>query len=282
MSSIPEFEEPGGAHSPRGAVGTPTDRPPVASPAEHPAAGRNFFVLVLYQILLRTGWIFKTESIIMPAVLDILSGAGWVRGWLPVLNRFGYSIPPLLMARRIKVMPRKKWSLFLTTVYMTLTFLAMAALFRVDPVRFGAWLPTCFLILYAIFFISIGINQLAFNTLQGKLVAPTRRGRLLLISNAIGAVTAIAAAVWLLPTWLSGPVPRFDLVFGFSGLLFGVSCLATLLRSPSRPRPCITISSTPGGSCVTTPGSAGWPSSGRSTAHRSCSSRTIRIWVYRG
>ena len=34
---------------------------------------RNFSVLTLYQILLRTGWIFKTESIIMPAVLDTIA-----------------------------------------------------------------------------------------------------------------------------------------------------------------------------------------------------------------
>jgi len=161
-------------------------------------AARNFTALAIYQILLRTGWIFKTESIIMPAVLDTLSGAGWVRGWLPVLNRFGYSVPPMLMARRIKVMRRKKWSLFRTNIYMTLSFLAIAALFRVDRLRLQDWLPVIYLMLYAVFFIANGVNQLAFNTLQGKLVTTTRRGRLLLISNVIGAVTAIGSAFWFL------------------------------------------------------------------------------------
>jgi MFS family permease len=194
---------------------------------------QNFAALALYQILLRTGWIFKTESIIMPAVLDMLSGAGWVRGWLPVLNRFGYSVPPLLMARRIKIQRRKKWSLLSTTVYMSVTFLAMAGVFLLDRDRFGPWLPIMFLILYGIFFASIGVNQLSFNTLQGKLVSPTRRGRLLLLSNVIGAVTAIGCAFWLLPQWLSADQPRFDLVFGFSGLLFAVSCLAVLFTVES-------------------------------------------------
>ncbi len=205
----------------------PTDR--ALSVDDAPGAeSRNFIALALYQILLRTGWIFKTESIIMPAVLDTLSGAGWVRGWLPVLNRFGYSVPPMLMARRIKVMRRKKWSLFATTVYMALSFFAMAAMFLLDRGRFGTWLPSIFLLLYGVFFVSIGVNQLAFNTLQGKLVKPTRRGRLLLISNMIGAVTAIGCALWLLPNWLATDAPRFDLVFGFSGVLFAVSCIATL------------------------------------------------------
>src|SRR5688572_27557227 len=184
-----EETEPGGQKP----VDTDSADSPIAPAVEllNVTESRNFLVLTLYQILLRTGWIFKTESIIMPAVLDTLSGAGWVRGWLPVLNRFGYSVPPLLMARRIKVMRRKKWSLFITTVYMALSFLAMAALFHVDRNRFGTWLPSFFLVLYGVFFVSIGVNQLAFNTLQGKLVLPTRRGRLLLISNLIGAVTAI-------------------------------------------------------------------------------------------
>jgi predicted MFS family arabinose efflux permease len=125
-------------------------------------------------------------------------------------------------------MRRKKWSLCATTVYMALVFLGMAALFRLDPERFGPLLPTLFLVLYGVFFISIGINQLAFSTLQGKLVPVRQRGRLLLVSNTIGAVTAIGSAVWLLPRWLSGDAPRFDLVFGFSGLLFAISCLAAI------------------------------------------------------
>src|SRR5688572_13259138 len=91
----------------------------------HPAAaefeGRNFVMLALYLITMRTGWIFKTESIIMPAVLDLLDPSGLCRGWLPLLNRFGQSVPPLLMARRIKLLPRKKWSLITTTMTMALT-----------------------------------------------------------------------------------------------------------------------------------------------------------------
>ena len=55
----------------------------------------NFCVIALYQVVMRTGWIFKTESVIMPAVLDSLGGSGWLRGLLPPLNRFGQSIPPL-------------------------------------------------------------------------------------------------------------------------------------------------------------------------------------------
>ena len=84
-------------------------RPP-ASGADnlYPAQRHNFIVMVIYQVVMRMGWIFKTESVIMPAVLDSIGGAGWLRGCLPMLNRFSQSIPPLVLARQIKIMPRKK------------------------------------------------------------------------------------------------------------------------------------------------------------------------------
>ncbi|MFY9252333.1 MAG: hypothetical protein WAO83_02680, partial [Fuerstiella sp.] len=55
---------------------------------------RNILSLVLHQILFRTAWIFKTESVIIPAFLDSITEAGWVRGMLPPLNRFGQSVAP--------------------------------------------------------------------------------------------------------------------------------------------------------------------------------------------
>ena len=55
-----------------------TDPPTIAdSPdAVAPYHGRNFFALTLYQVTVRCGWIFKTESIVMPAVLDSIGGGG--------------------------------------------------------------------------------------------------------------------------------------------------------------------------------------------------------------
>ena len=41
---------------------------------------RNFILLAVYQIVLRVGWIFKTESIVMPAFLDHIGGTPWLRG----------------------------------------------------------------------------------------------------------------------------------------------------------------------------------------------------------
>jgi len=209
-------------------------REAVETPATEPSSSRNFLVLAAYQVAIRTGWIFKTESVIMPAVLDYIAGSGWIRGCLPLLNRFGHSVPPLLMARRVKNAPRKKWVFFLTTAMMSAVMLGMAALF-VNARRPAAWWATAvFLLLYAFFFVCIGVNHLAFNTLQGKLVETSLRGRLLLLPSVVGATTAVLCAFFLLPLWLEDQSPRYDLLFGMAGGMFALAALLSVMLDEPR------------------------------------------------
>lgn len=198
-------------------------------PGKVPSPTRNFFVLAAYQILWRCGWIFKTESIVMPVVLDLLGGGAWVRSFLPLLNRFGLSIPPLIMARRIKVMRRKKRALFVCTSLMTLSLLVLAGIWAIRGTSGASWMPLAFLAAYALFFMSTGVNQMSFNTLQGKLVEAARRGRLMLVTNVFGAAGAIALVVVLLPKWMTDQGGRFEWVFGFSACCFALAALQSLV-----------------------------------------------------
>lgn len=199
---------------------------------------RNFLSLASYQILMRIGWIFKTESIIMPAVMDLLCGPGtplaaWMRSWLPQLNRFGQSIPQLLFADRIRDAPRKKFTVATCSGLMGLAFLSLAGLWYGSAGSSTPWMRVSFLLLYGTFFVCFGINNLGFNTLQGKLVRYNYRGRLFLLSNSVGGLVAITAAWWLLDDWLrqgsAGVVPMFGLA-GSCFLLAG--CLTLNCREP--------------------------------------------------
>lgn len=195
---------------------------------------RNFRALAIYQIVLRSGWIFKTESIIMPAVLDLISEQAWVRAMLPLLNRLGQSVPPMLMARRAQAAPYKSRMLLSTTLTMAFCFLLLAILWLVTGGDEGIWwLPIAFLVCYGAFFAAMGVNQLVFSTTQGKLVEITRRGRLLSVSNAIGAVIAIGCALLLLPQWLHEDTVDVAAIFGFASGCFFLSALAVLfLKEP--------------------------------------------------
>ncbi len=194
----------------------------------------NLLALSAYSALLRFAWIFKTESVIIPAFLDSIAGAGWLRGCLPVLNRFGQSLPPMLFARRLRQARRKKWSLFGTAVGLGIPLLVLAALWLTLNDKQQPWLPAVFLFLYLVFFVSSGLNQLSFGTLQGKLIRADRRGELLGLSGLVGSVASVIGAWFLLQRWLSLPDHGFGWIFGFSGLGF-LACGATcfFVREPA-------------------------------------------------
>ena len=190
--------------------------PPESEIANGP---QNLFRMAVSQILFRIGWIFKTESVIMPAFLDLIGGSGFLRGCLPMLNRFGQSIPPLLLSEHVANLPRKKFAMFATTMLMGICFLTLSAVWFFTDGKWSA-MPVFFLVIYALFFTATGINQLLSNTLVGKLITVRSRGRLAAISSFVGGLMAVAAAWLLLRGWLTDSSGRFDLIFGFTGLLF--------------------------------------------------------------
>ncbi|MEX0939343.1 MAG: MFS transporter [Pirellulales bacterium] len=189
---------------------------------------RNLIVLALQQILIRVGWIFKTESIVMPAFIDAIGGTATMRGCLPMLNRLGHSVPPVLFARRLKLLPKKRRALTSCTFAMAGPFLLLSVLWFLTGGEGGGWLPWVFLVLYGIFFALVGMNQLAANTLQGKLIRATSRGRLLTMSTALGAPAAILAAWLLMGRWLALPDGGFGYLFAFTGGMFAVASLCSL------------------------------------------------------
>lgn len=208
---------------------TPPEWP--SHPEIEPRQPRNLLLLATHQIVLRVGWIFKTESVIMPAFLDWLAGgrAGWLRGCMPVLNRFGQSLPPVFCANRLKAMRYKKRALAGSVMLMGLPFAVLAAVcLAVEAKRF-VWMPGLFLALYGLFFVFNGLYHLSFGTVQGKLIRPTRRGRLLLISTAAGTIPAMLFAWWLLDDWLALPDGGFGYIFAFAAVCFFLSGLTALL-----------------------------------------------------
>jgi len=215
----------------------------------------NLLSLAVHQVVLRIGWIFKTESIIIPAFLDFVVPGGWMqsvmRGFLPVLNRLGQSVPPILFARRLKLMRRKKWSLTTWSLAMSLCFFVLSQLCLVTGGTTTTWMPWAFLALYGLFFASTGLNQLSMHTLQGKLIHAEHRGRLMMVSTSLGAPLAILAAWLFLGSWLAEPATGFGYIFGASSVAFGVASLMTLLlREPpdsyreQRPRRLLSVFAT--------------------------------------
>ena len=118
------------------------------------AAGRQTrttFWLETYQVIVRVGWIFKTETIIMPAVLDAVVDSGLLRGLLPVLNRGGQSVPPLFVSGSVARRPVKKWMLVQTSLAMAICFGLLAVAWSPLEASRPDLLALLFLVLYGLF-----------------------------------------------------------------------------------------------------------------------------------
>ncbi|MBX3419814.1 MAG: MFS transporter [Pirellulaceae bacterium] len=205
----------------------------LSEPEDGSKIGFNFFVMNWHQILMRTGWIFKTESLVMPAVLDSLGGSAWLRGLLPMLNRLGQSVPPLMAANTIRRSPFKKWRLVSTSVTMGVVFCSLAMLWSFKESFSTTAIIAAILVLYAIFFSCLGVNQLILSALIGKLIPVVQRGRLMQFSSVLGSVIAIGCAWVLLKRWLISENPHFSWIFMFAGVLFiAAGALAVLFREP--------------------------------------------------
>jgi len=192
----------------------------------------NLLVLALHNIAVRIGWLFKTESVIIPAFLDQLSGAGWLRGLLPVLHRFGGSVPPILFARQLTEVRHKKYAMLGTAAAMAAAFFALGAMPRLFQGVHIGWQIAFFLALYSIFWVSSGLLKLTFGTLQSKLIRPYRFGALMRISMFAGTIPAIIVAWFLLGRWLrSAGQNGFSYIFCFAGFCFLVAgCCGLLLK----------------------------------------------------
>ncbi|TWT34064.1 Major Facilitator Superfamily protein [Posidoniimonas corsicana] len=196
---------------------------------------RNFVWLMLHQVLLRIGWIFKTESIVMPMFLSMIGGSSVMIGLLPVLNRLGFSIPPLLYAQPLKLSPFKKRMVARSSLLMAAPFALLSGLWFSGVWRSGdgvaAWMPWLFLAVYGWFFCLTGINQLGMHALHGKLIRADLRGRLYTAAVVVGAPLAVASAWLLLPGWLAMPDGGFGWVFGVTAVAFLASgCMLLFTR----------------------------------------------------
>ncbi|MDA0816016.1 MAG: hypothetical protein O2946_00450 [Planctomycetota bacterium] len=204
---------------------------PEIPPEEHSPqrVQRNLLVIAAYQVTVRIGWIFKTETIIMPAILDAVADAGFLRGMLPVIGRFGQSLLPLAFASRLSRMPLKKRPLVVTTLALASCFGLLAAAWSVLAGRHPLLLAVIYLALYAGFAVSNGLNLLVLATLQGKLVPVASRGRLMLLNTTVGSVLAIAAAVVLLGPWLEAGESAFDNIFLTTAVFFALAAFVPML-----------------------------------------------------
>jgi len=188
---------------------------------------RNIACLVTYQVVARIGWIFKTETVIMPAVLDACVASGMLRGFLPILNRIGTSLFPLVVAPFVSRTKSIRWLLVGTTIGLSICFAVLSVAWSHLLNDHPFFLAVIFLITYGLFSAINGCNQLLVATLQGRLISAGRRGRVLVLSVTSGSVFAIIAAFVALGPWLQEP-DGFVKIFAATSVFFFAAAIVPL------------------------------------------------------
>lgn len=174
----------------------------------------------------------------MPAFLDMIADSGMIRGMLPLLNRTGQSLAPLLIADRMAAAPSKSAWLLRSTISMSLPFLLLSGSVWLLHEQFPWWYSSVFLVVYLIFFGLHGINETCYSTVQGKLIPVQYRGRLGAVASTLGSLVAVVLAWWLLGAWLQRDGSRaFSLIFLFVGSVMILSSTAALFlrETPDQP-----------------------------------------------
>ncbi|MDE0688368.1 MAG: MFS transporter [Candidatus Poribacteria bacterium] len=203
-----------------------SDQTNSASEESYPHEKRNLFVFALNQILMRLGWMFKAESVVIPAFIDIYTSSGTIRGLLPLILRIGQSLPQFLVAQRVARMPKKQGFFILTGFGFTIPWCVLSLVLGVTHWSANV-IVAVFLVLCTIHWLMVGCNHLANGTLQGKLISPQKRGRLLAYSNVIGCSLSIGVAIYLMPRWLSETNPRYATIFGVTAGAFGIAAFVS-------------------------------------------------------
>ncbi len=213
-----------------------SDQTNARSEESYPSEKRNLIVFALNQILMRLGWMFKAESVVIPAFIDIYTSSGTIRGLLPLILRIGQSLPQFLVAQRVAQMPKKQGFFILTGFGFAIPWCVLSLILSLTHWSANV-IVAIFLVLCTLHWLIVGCNHLANGTLQGKLISPEKRGRLLAYSNVIGCSLSIGLAVYLMPRWLSDSNPRYAVIFAVTAGAFGIAALISFWfkELPSQP-----------------------------------------------
>ena len=126
------------------------DQTNIRSKETYPHEKRNLIVLALNQIVMRLGWMFKSESVVIPAFIDVYTSSGTIRGLLPLILRIGQSLPQFLIAQRITRMPKQARVLYFyrirfrhSVVYIVLDIKLNTLVRKYRCCHFSCFMPRC-------------------------------------------------------------------------------------------------------------------------------------------
>lgn len=199
------------------------------------AQRKNFTLLSLQNFLFRAGWLFKTESVIIPAAARALGASNFLIGLFPMLSRFGETLPALFAARHVQPFPRKKPFLLAAALVYFLAWFTAGLLFLFVPLERRGLLLLLFMFLYVCFWINIGVYGNVYSLVMAKVIPARYRGRLVSAAGVSGGVASVILTFTVVQGILEhpfqNPLRPYALLFFCAALLFLAGFIVLLFVS---------------------------------------------------
>lgn len=220
----------------------------IASPSEHDTAEarasehyrRNAWALAADSALFTVGMSLISSTTVLPAFVAALTDSEMLVGVASGLSAGAWLLPQLVIASMVTHKPRLK-PIIVTTAFLSrpLFFLAGLIIWALGASRPSLALATVMATI-AIFFTADAVVSVPWFALLGKLIPPTRRGRVIGTSQIVGGLGGIAAggAVrYLLGEECAIPFPaNFALLYMSASVVFLLSAVAlACINEPSSP-----------------------------------------------
>lgn len=192
---------------------------------------RNFASLVVSRVVFGLGWLFKTESVVIPSAMTALGATDTELMLFPAANRLGSFVPQMLFARMLVTWRRRLPFLVATRLVFACIWVAAGLLvwkFGGPGARGVFWV---FFAVYALGMLARSGAMVASSSLRGKLIRSDLRGRLVGTQQFIDGLVRTAASVLLVRPLLAGTKgdpQMFGLAFLISAALFGLAVIPCL------------------------------------------------------
>jgi len=205
----------------------------------HPEAAaaypRNFAANVIYSIFIRMGWVYKTESTVIPGFVTALTRDPVAISLTPIVSRLSQYLPQFFLLGAIERAHRKKPLLILATSIFALSWGSLSAVLWFGRNLSPRTLLVVFLLAYGSGWVCTGVQVVIDRVMMGRLIPARRRGRILAVSGPVGSYSVVFSGP-IIAYLLShgGDFPRnYAIVFGIGFVTFLIALSgAALLVEP--------------------------------------------------
>jgi len=185
----------------------------------------NFTAFLIHALFLALTLNFIDINTVVPNMLAELGGTAMHMGILSAIMVGGTKFMQLVFAGMIVPLKKKKPAL-LIGIYIRVTTLLILGVFLRNLGEEASWKVWAVLVIMTVFSFSGAYANISYTDIMGKVIAPSRRKKLLMVKQLISSIGVIVSALLVKIILSNLPYPNnYSLLFLLAGLLLGLGTI---------------------------------------------------------